>query len=127
MKLRFFWGIMFDILYPMCESDTINDYDVSPLSCLLTDDGGQRPIDTILWLEEGLRRIKSAADAGEELYWSRESWGVKLSDSIAIIYSLHDEDCSETIDVQFFETVVCEWINFIQAAPKAGVSKSLVS
>jgi hypothetical protein len=120
MKLVFGWTIANGEPSPTCSSDVVNKDGVSPLCCLLTDDGGQRFLDTISWLSEGLDRIKSVKDFyGSHADWSRDAWGAGLTQEQAKIYSLHDEDYFEMIDIESFEAAVSTWRSFIQQRPES--------
>jgi hypothetical protein len=114
MKLHLFWEKSIGGLSPSCNSDVVNNDGISPLACLLTDDGGQRFLDTISWLDEGIERIelikRSAINFTD---WSREAWGAELSKGKAKIYSLYDDDCFETISLDAFEIALLEWRKFI--------------
>lgn len=110
-----------DELSPTCSSDVVNNDGVSPLCCLLTDDGGQRFLDTVSWLDEGISRIKSARDSGVgNTDWSRDAWGAELTKRQAKIYSLHDSDYFEIVDLDSFEIALSGWRKFIQLKPEIG-------
>lgn len=114
MILRFAWNEAFSNSSPTCTSDIVNADGISPLCCLLTDDGGQAPADTLPWLDEGIGRIKSVKDSKIDFVdWSRDAWGVELSKSHAKVYSLYDSDCFEVIDLNSFEVALLGWRNFI--------------
>lgn len=126
MKLLFSWEKSTDGLFPSCSSNVVNKDGVSPLACLLTDDGGQRFLDTVPWLDEGVERIKLIKYAGIDLMdWSRDAWGAELSKDQAKIYSLYDEDCFETLNLDAFEIVLLKWRNFIQLTPELGINEML--
>ena len=119
MKLVFGWEVADGQPSPTCSSDVVNKDGVSTLCCLLTDDGGQTFLDTVLWLNEGLDRIRSVRDSGRSYVdWSRDAWGAELTKEQAKVYSLHDEDYFEMIDIESFETVLSEWCGFIQRRPE---------
>jgi hypothetical protein len=124
MKLFFSWEKSVDSLYPSCSSNVVNKDGVSPLACLLTDDGGQRYLDTVPWLDEGIERIRSIKYSGINLAdWSRDAWGAELSKGQAKIYSLYDDDCFETLNLDVFEMALLAWRNFIQKTPELGASQ----
>ena len=126
MKLCFSWQKSMDCLYPSCTSNVVNEDGVSPLACLLTDDGGQRLLDTVSWLNEGIERIRSVKNSGISFAdWSRDAWGAELSKGQAKIYSLYDEGYFEKLNLDSFETVLLAWKNFIQLTPELGVVQML--
>ena len=126
MKLCFSWQKSMDCLYPSCTSNVVNEDGVSPLACLLTDDGGQRFLDTVSWLNEGIERIRSVKNSGIIFAdWSRDAWGAELSKGQAKIYSLYDEGYFEKLNLDSFETVLLAWKNFIQLTPELGVVQML--
>ena len=126
MKLLFSWEKSADGLSPSCSSDAVNKDGVSPLACLLTDDGGHRLLDTAPWLDEGVERIKSIKYSDIDLTdWSRDAWGAELSKGQAKIYSLYDEDCFEALNLDAFEAALLAWRNFIQLTPELGMSQIL--
>lgn len=119
MKLVFAWEVADGEPSPTCSSDVVNKDGVSPLCCLLTDDGGQKFLDTVSWLDEGLDRIKSVKDSGcSHADWSRDAWGAELTKEQAKVYSFHDEDYFEMIDIESFETALSAWCSFIQQRPE---------
>ena len=126
MKLFLFWKKRVDGFSPGCSSDVVNKDGISPLACLLMDDGGQRFLDTVPWLDEGMERIKlikcSGADSAD---WSRDAWGAELSKGRAKIYSLYDHDCFETLSLDAFEMALAAWRKFIQLVPVDGMTHTL--
>lgn len=126
MKLNLSWETSANGLFPSCSSDSINEDGVSPLACLLTDDGGQRLMDTVPWLDEGIERVKLIKGSDLDLVdWSRDAWGVELSKGHAKIYSLYDDDCFETLSLEAFEIALSAWRKFIQLTPEIGTSQVL--
>lgn len=124
MKLYFSWLQSEGDLSPSCSSEVVNADGVSPLCCLLTDDGGQRFLDTISWLNEGIDRIKLVKVSGSGgVDWSRDAWGAELTKGQAKIYSLHDEDYFELLDIDSFEIALVAWKDFIQSQPEAGINE----
>lgn len=126
MKLLLSWKETVGGFSPSCSSDVVNKDGFSPLACLLTDDGGQRFLDTVPWLNEGMERIKlikcSALDSAD---WSRDAWGAELSKGQAKIYSLYDDDCFELLSLDAFEMALLAWRKFIQLTPAVGISQML--
>ncbi|MBX8547550.1 hypothetical protein K5D53_23250 [Pseudomonas cichorii] len=104
----------------------VNKNGVSPLACLLTDDGGQLFLDTVPWLEEGLDRVRSVKDAKVGFIdWSRDAWGAELTKEHVKIYSLHDESYFELISINSFEMALLAWLGFIRLKPAAKVSQEV--
>lgn len=119
MRLKFAWQQSDGELSPSCCSDLVGKDGVSPLCCLLMDDGGQGFLDTVSWLEEGLRQVRSVMEhGGSEADWDRDAWGAALTHNQAKIYSLHDEEYFEVLDIALFENALSEWCDFIQQEPK---------
>ena len=124
MKLHFSWLSSEGDVTPNCSAEVVKADGVSPLCCLLTDDGGQGFLNTISWLDEGVARIKSVRVSGVEAAdWSRDAWGAELTKGKAKIYSLHDEDYFELLDIDSFENALSAWKDFIQSKPEAGIIK----
>ena len=124
MKLHFSWLQSEGVISPNCKAEVVKSDGVSPLCCLLTDDGGQRVVDTVSWLNEGINRIRSVRNSGIEVAdWSRDAWGAELTKVQAKIYSLHDEDYFEVLAIDLFEKILLEWTDFIQSQPSLGVGR----
>lgn len=126
MKLFFSWEENDGSISPICSSDFDNEDGISLLCCLLTDDGGQRFFETVSWLDEGMNRVKSVRKARvTHADWSRDAWGVELTMNHAKIYSLHDEDYFEILNIESFEIALLKWRNFIQEESKIGATLEL--
>jgi hypothetical protein len=124
MKLYFSWLQSEGSLSPYCSSEVVRMDGVSPLCCILTDDGGKRYLDTISWLNSGIDRINSVKFfESETADWSRDAWGAELTKNKAKIYSLHDEDYFELLDIDSFEIALLAWKDFIQSQPEVGITK----
>ena len=122
MNVSFSWVQTGDGLSPTCNSDVVNEDGVSPLCSLLTDDGGQRYLDTVPWLDEGMNRINSVRNSGVgKADWSRDAWGVELTNEQAKIYSLQDENYFQIVGIKSFEIALSKWKNFIQLKPEFGM------
>ncbi|UBY95736.1 DUF5376 domain-containing protein [Pseudomonas cannabina] len=122
MRLHFSWEESVGALSPVCSSNVVNRDVVSPLACLLTDDGGQLCLDAVPWLTEGLDRIRAAKEAKVNFVdWSRDAWGAELTKENAKIYSLYDENYFELITIDSFEMTLATWLDFIKQKPAAGV------
>lgn len=116
MKLYFSWLQLEGDIYPNCSSEFVNVDGVSIICCLLMDDGGQRFLDTVSWLNEGIECINLVKGVNSEpVIWSRDAWGVELINSKAKIYSLYDESYFELFDIDSFKIALSEWIIFIQS------------
>lgn len=126
MKLSFSWEKSADGLSPSCSSDVFEKHGISPLACLLTDHGGQRFLDTVSWLDEGVARINIIKHSNiDSVDWSRDAWGAELSNGQAKVYSLYDDDCFEIINLDAFEMALLAWRGFIQSTPVVGIVKVL--
>ena len=95
--------------WPSCHGDT-------PLSCLLTDDGGLSRESTTEWIAEGIAKI-DAVIAGKILSddWDREDWGSCFTLERTVIYSLYDETCSETLPTPAFFRCLQLWRSFLES------------
>lgn len=109
-------------LSPACSSNVFNRNGVSPLACLLTDDGGQLCLDTVPWLNEGFDKIRAVKEAKVDFVdWSRDAWGAELTKESVKIYSLYDESYFELITIDSFEMALSTWLDFIKQKPAVGV------
>lgn len=117
MKLEFSWGASPAGPMAMCTSDVSDSNGVSPLSCLLMDDGGLDRSTSLAWLREGITRVDAvlAGDSKARTDWDREDWGAALMQSETSVYSLHDEQCAEKIPTPKFRRALAEWVNFVEA------------
>jgi hypothetical protein len=121
MRLQFLWSENSGAFSPGCSSDIVKVDGVSPLACLLMDDGGQELLGTISWLKEGVKRIGLVKDSTVGLAdWSRDAWGAELTKDQVKIYSLYDESYFELISLFSFEAAMLAWINFIEMGPMVG-------
>lgn len=126
MKLIFSWEESAGIFFPSCSSSVVKKDGVSPLACLLTDDGGQLFLDTLPWLAEGIIRVNLVKKPEIDcLDWSRDAWGAELTKYHVKIYSLHDENYFELLSVESFENALLAWSNFIQMKPELGVTREI--
>jgi len=118
MKITFSWNRNADGCTPVSKSDLLNQDGISLLDCLLMDSGGLHYPDSVPWLNEGMKRIKSVAMGElESSDWSRETWGVELKKDKAKIYSLHDEHYCQIISLDGFSKVLQKWLDFLQRMP----------
>lgn len=118
MNIEFSWKHDADGYSPVSKSNLVNHDGVSLLDCVLMDSGGLPYLETIPWLNEGVKRIQSVAvgkcDAAD---WSRETWGVELREGEAKIYSLYDEAYSQVLSLDVFARILQEWMAFLQSRP----------
>ena len=117
MKLEFSWGASPAGPMAICTSDVSDSNGVSPLSCLLMDDGGLDRSTSLAWLREGINRVDAvlAGDTKAHTNWDREAWGAALMESETNVYSLHDEQCAEKLPTSKFRRALAEWVNFVEA------------
>lgn len=114
MEICFFWDDEDGVYVPNCRSNVLNENGVDFLACLFTDHGGLKYENSIPWLDEGLSRILLVKDGVlKKTDWSRDNWGVELSQSSAKIYSLYDEDYFSIINIDEFEKALTGWRRFI--------------
>lgn len=119
MNLTFSWKTHEGTASPQCESDTTAVQGVSPLSCLLSDDGGQRYQSTLPWLDVGLRSVvQSRQNPKETLNWSRDAWAADLHADTVRIYSLFDDAFSELMSLDSFERALVAWRDFLADGPE---------
>ena len=122
MKICFSWEDSGGGLSPYCRSSILNEDGVSPLACLLNDDGGIYFLDTRPWLKDGLTRISNVKRSSIPCAdWSRDAWGAELTKAQVKIYSLYDENYIELLDIESFEVALLAWINFIQMPSESSV------
>lgn len=95
---------------------------VSPVACLLMDDGGLDAKTALAWLREGLVRVDSAiAEASSEpAHWDREDWGAVITDVETRVCSLHDATCAEALQTARFREVLAAWIRLLEAGSGSG-------
>lgn len=79
INVNFSWKLEADGYTPVSSSSFLNQDGVSLLDCVLMDSGGLCYLETIPWLDEGIKRIKSVATGElESSDWNRETWGVEF-------------------------------------------------
>lgn len=126
MKLIFSWLQDSEFIFPLCASDSSGKGGVSAVSCLLMDDGGQRYLSAIPWIDEGIRRIIAVKNLElEHAYWSREAWGAKIENHHAKIYSLHDESYFEVIGSHELMLILVAWKEFLCSGMQLGIQKEI--
>ena len=118
MRLSFSWATDRDRALPTCECDNVNCDGFSLLACLLMDDGGCGNQQSIVWLDEALRRI-AHLESGiiTEADWSRETWGARITTDAVELFSLHDELYSQTITLRQFKAALVAWKQFLNSTP----------
>jgi hypothetical protein len=117
MKLEFTWSASPAGPMAVCASDVSDSNGVSPLSCLLMDDGGLDRNSSLAWLREGVARVDAvlAGGANGRTDWDREDWGASLTQFEVNVYSLRDEQCAESISTTRFRHALVEWASFVEA------------
>jgi hypothetical protein len=121
MKIQFSWVELFGRLEPRASSDGAR-----PLANLLMDDGGRRFLETLAWLDEGLRLAAQVKDGdADTALWGREAWAAKFTKRQARIYSTYDDSCFQEVDLDSFEKVLTAWRQFIASAPDATRSEEI--
>jgi hypothetical protein len=124
MELRFSWVEQFGHLVPASRAS--NGIGYSPLSCLLTDDGGIPYVQTVPWFDQCLSRIGLLKNKQLESYdWGREHWAAELSRTEVRVICQLDETCFEIVGIDAFETILLAWRNFIQSGPSEPVPTEL--
>jgi hypothetical protein len=114
MKLNFSWENGATGLFPMCALDGVEVGGVSPISCLLMDDGGLGVVSSVEWIDRGLEVASSVIDGTKDFgEWDREDWGTRIGPRTTEIYSLHDEGCAESVETVSFYKALDAWRNFI--------------
>lgn len=127
MKLSFRWVTVLDQMTPICESDSINSNGVSPLACLLMDDGGMGYVHAMPWLDDGLKMARLVQDGvSDRARWDRECWGAELAGNMVKISSLYEDDCFEIVGLNSFNEVLKAWREFV-ASPKNEAQQTLVA
>ncbi len=127
MKIEFSWAnSVGDEMTPCCGSTVVNKDEVSPLACLLMDDGGQGHLCTVPWVDEGIARVYAAIkNEAVVSTWDRDAWGAKISSNGVEVYSLYDEGYSEVITISMFLHALLAWREFIQSTPQLGVIREV--
>jgi hypothetical protein len=111
---------------PCCSSPTVNKDGVSLLCCILMDNGGLSLENTVPWIDHGIARL-DAVMSGEATTddWGRETWGAEVWADEVRIYSLLDEDYSESITALSFRRALVAWREFILSPPDSGATKEV--
>ena len=126
MKISFRWAMVLDQMTPICESDSINSDGVSPLACLLMDDGGMGYLHAMSWVDEGLKMTRLVQDGvSNHARWDRECWGAELAENMVKIYSLYDDDCFEIVGLNSFDGILRAWREFV-VAPENDALQTLI-
>ncbi|WP_189536986.1 hypothetical protein [Paludibacterium paludis] len=126
MKLTLSWAAPGGIIFPCCSADSVNSDGLSLLPYLLMDNGGLGYPHTIPWIDEGIAKVDAVLN-GElaEALWDREDWGSRLTEAGVEIYSLHDEDYTELIDLPAFRRALLAWRQFMLSAPDTNIMQIL--
>lgn len=118
MEIVFSWNHDADGSTPVSKSNLGSHEDFILLDCVLMDSGGLGDAETIPWLNEGIKRIRSVATGElESSDWSRETWRVEFRNNTATVYSLHDLECSQVLSLGAFSKALQEWTAFLQSQP----------
>lgn len=119
MEITFSWiKDGFGELIPNCTSNEMNANSVSPLACLLLDNGGCNYTESINWLEKGLEMARQVGEGViDSSDWSRDAWAADLMVGGVKIYSMYDETCFEYVTLNSFRKVLLAWRNFIAKKP----------
>ena len=126
MNIKFSWKRDAYGYDPVSESDFLNQDGFSLLDCVLMDDGGLSLSESLPWLEEGIKGIKSVVTGELESFdWGRETWGVECRGNKAKIYSLHDEEYFQILSLDAFSKVLQEWTAFVQSEPNDQETETL--
>ncbi|MHA6912628.1 hypothetical protein ACQUJO_05730 [Ralstonia pseudosolanacearum] len=127
MRLKFSWeSELGDRIIPFCESSVVRQDGVSPLACLLMDGGGQRYLDTLPWIDDGIAMIYAAIkDEAVVATWGREAWEAEISSNGVKVYSLYDEEYSEMLTISMFLHALLAWKEFLQSSPELGVIREV--
>jgi hypothetical protein len=124
VKLIYSWEGPPANLSPNCIFDSGGEDAISPLACLLTDDGGRHYLTAVPWLNEGLHGVNLVLCKTVKLFdWSRDAWGAELTEVNAKIYSLYNDNYFELIEINSFQHALSSWLEFIQSEPTAGTCK----
>jgi hypothetical protein len=118
VKLVFEWNRDGGYWSATCRADAVNSEGVSVISSLLMDSGGSPLLDTVEWIEEGIRRLDAASTQGNNVTnWSREDWGADIIGNKVKVYSLYDENYAEYLTTMEFRKALSEWRSFITSPP----------
>lgn len=116
MELGFSWVEQHGHTVPACRAN--NGIGYSPLSCLLTDNGGLPYLQALPGFEQCLNRIDLLKNKLlESYYWGREHWAAELSPNEARVICQLDDTCFEIVEVDAFEKILQAWRDFIQSGP----------
>lgn len=126
MKLMFSWALSMGYLSAHCRSDVADDEGNSPLAYILNDAGGERPLETLPWLDEGLKLLRAVKTSKMNIAeWGREAWSAEITKSQVKIYSLYEESIYEVVSIDTFEMALSAWIHFIQTPQVPGSTEEI--
>jgi hypothetical protein len=130
MRLSYFYEVIGGRIRGLCESEGANCplHGVSPLACLLTDDGGLGKDISMSWIEDGIAMVDDVVQAKRsETDWDREAWGAEIRADGVKIVSLHDDSCAITIPLASFRRALTSWRDFLAADdPRIGERHEIV-
>ena len=123
MKLEFSWMPSAAGTQASCSIVGLDANTISPIACLLMDDGGLEARTSLAWLQEGIARIDALQSVGPSgpVNWDRESWGAEITPHNTKVYSLYDDSCFDYIATTSFRTALVEWLKFVGAGPTSNV------
>lgn len=114
MKLIFSWKNDGVELASVCTVAREVDDEISPISCLLMDDGGLNLTHSLEWIDKGLEILSFVMSGALDLgNWDREYWGAEICHTHTKIYSLRDEECAESVQTEEFNHVLGAWRKFL--------------
>lgn len=126
LKITFAWYETAGRIVPYCHTAPMSKDDISPLACLLMDDGGQHYLGTLPWIDEGLAKLDAVMSGTvPEATWGREDWGATLRPDEAIVYALHDEGVMEVVLPSTFRRALVAWRDFLQSAPDVAIEQKV--
>ena len=116
MNIKFSWTeTPHGLIEPRCQVSEIYKDGFNLIDCVLIDDGGIGYDIFIPWLKEAGSKISLIRTKHIKSHdWSCEAWGVKLTKTEAIVYSLHEEEYFQVFSLTTFEEILLKWINFIE-------------
>jgi len=125
--LTFSWENKFGKLTPFCISSDVNEDGISILACLLMDDGGQRYLGTLSWIDKGIAMMDAVMrEEALIMDWGRETWGAKIRSNEVKLYSLHDDNYQETITPAAFRSALVAWREFLESVPSTQIKREII-
>jgi len=126
VKLKFSWKDVHGKVLPYCDTNYDPSGNLSPVCCLLMDDGGQDYRDTLPWIEKGIELATSVGhEGGATAEWDREAWGAVFAPEYVTIRSLVDDSVNQRLDADVFRLALSAWHQFLQGAADPGVTREV--